>query len=149
MSTLHQTVNISSTPLGEIAVLHCCMAEDSGIRLANFQALWKRHRWSPSLLVANCGGTAPLWSDLYHGRKPSFGEKLARKIEDGMHLIRGSLDDAGGAELQPLSGETLRALAAADPALQRMFENGLRGQLGLSLLPLAEPASQKRQAGQK
>ena len=109
-------------------------AEDSEIRLANFKALWDAQRWTPALLASNCGSSASQWSDLYYGRK-SFGEKIARKIESGMNLVRLSLDDPEGARFQPLSAEVFAKLAQLDPSQIRLVENSIRGMLDLP--PLA------------
>jgi hypothetical protein len=144
--TLHQKVNSASTPIGVLVVLDCRMAEDAGIRLANFQSLWKRYGWTPSKLVAGCGNTPSYWSDLYHGRK-SFGEKTARRIEDGMGLVRLSLDDAGGAQVQPFSTQLLLAVAALDSEGIRKAENTVRHHLDMDLLPRAAP--QKRQVNDR
>src|SRR5690349_8373486 len=77
---LHQTVFRPSTPFGVRRVFQCGMAEDSEIRRTNFRKLWAEP-FSPSEAAAKLWGRSSLWSDLHHGRK-SFGEKIARKIED-------------------------------------------------------------------
>lgn len=64
------------------------MADDALIRLENLRQL----RLSASELSARVGGRYTYWRDLLGGKK-SFGEKIARKIEDKLGLPRGSLDE--------------------------------------------------------
>ena len=72
------------------------MSEDSLIRLENLRATKLR----PAELSRRVGGTVSYWSDLLAGRK-SFGEKTARKIEAGLGLQRGAMDESGAAILAP------------------------------------------------
>ena len=127
---LHQTVNAASTPIGECAVIQLRMADDSGIRLKNFKRLWDAHGWSPALLRQKCRNRTSYWSDLRAGKK-SFGETIARKIEDGMGLIRLSLDDPDGARFEPLSAELRARLAVLNPIEAWKVENMIRGSLGM------------------
>lgn len=107
-------------------------AEDGSIRLANFQRAWSKYGWSATLLKQRCGGGVSFWSDLYNGKKPSFGEKLARKIETGMELVRLSLDDPDGAKPLPLAGDVLDALGALDDDARHRMNDVIRAMLGLS-----------------
>jgi hypothetical protein len=65
------------------------MSEDSLIRLTNLKALGL----TATELSEKVGGRYTYWRDMLHGNK-SFGEKIARKIEDKLKLPRGSLDAA-------------------------------------------------------
>jgi hypothetical protein len=56
-------------------------------RLQNLRALRKQ----PNELSKAIGGRESYWSDMLNGRK-SFGEKIARKIEEGLGLPSGALD---------------------------------------------------------
>lgn len=105
------------------------MAEDAAIRLDNFRALFKP--WSPAAAVARLGGSASQWSDLYYGRK-SFGEKLARNIEEKLGLARGSLDDAGGPRLAHLPPDVIAAMDAADSSKVQTFHDVARAYFGVS-----------------
>ena len=126
------------------------MADDAEIRRTNFRALWSEP-FSPSYAATSLWGSAALWSDLYHGRK-SFGEKLARRIEEKMGLVRLSLDDPSGARTAPVSESVLDHMATLDPAARRRAENVLRAHFGFDPLPVqglaAAPEAQhgKRQA---
>lgn len=64
------------------------MSEDALIRLENLKAL----KLGPTELSLRVGSRTSYWSDLMAGRR-SFGEKVARKIEAGLNLPRGSLDE--------------------------------------------------------
>ena len=55
-------------------------------------------------LTAKLGSRYSFWNDLLKGNK-SFGEKLARRIEEGLELPRGWLDEAG-AEVPPIKPAT-------------------------------------------
>jgi phage repressor protein C with HTH and peptisase S24 domain len=66
------------------------MSDDALIRLENLRAL----NIGPTELSAAVGSSYQYWRDLLAGKK-SFGEKAARKIEDGLGLTRGSLDISG------------------------------------------------------
>ena len=65
------------------------MSDDAGIRLENLKKL----KLGAADLRDRLGSSYSLWSDLIKGRK-SFGEKLARRIEEGLVLPRGWLDAA-------------------------------------------------------
>ena len=133
----------SATPDGDAAMLQFGMADDAEIRRENFRAYWGDN-WSPSLAVSRLWGTASQWSDLYHGRK-SFGEKLARQIEEKLGLARLSLDDPSGPTAAPLSAALLARLEAASPDERRRLENMLRAHFGMPQLDAGLPAlSQKR-----
>lgn len=107
------------------------MADDALIRLNNFRKLFEP--FSPKEVALKLWGTPSQWSDLYHGRK-SFGEKIARKIEDKLGLVRLCLDDPAGPKTPALSAEVLAAIDTADPAVKRQCVNVLRSLLGLPQL---------------
>lgn len=119
------------------------MADDAAIRRHNFRAYWGDN-WSPTAAAQRLWGTASLWSDLYHGRK-SFGEKLARKIEDHLGLARLSLDDPLGPSAAPLSADLLRKLEAAPVDERQRLENMLRAHFGLPLLSVHPAAVSQKQ----
>lgn len=126
-------------------MFQCGMADDAKIRLENFRAYWG-DAWSPTAAARALWGTPSLWSDLYNGRK-SFGEKLARQIEDKLGLVRLSLDDVGGPQIAPLSSDLMNRLEQAPAEERRRLENMLRAHFGMDLLatPEAVPPG-KRQA---
>jgi hypothetical protein len=63
------------------------MNDDALIRLSNLKALGL----TAKLLEQQVGGRYTYWRDLLAGQK-SFGEKIARKIEEAMGYPRGYLD---------------------------------------------------------
>jgi len=65
------------------------MSDNALIRLQNLHALGL----GPTELVQQVGSTYPYWRDLLAGKK-SFGEKIARRIEEALKLNRGYLDEA-------------------------------------------------------
>ena len=65
------------------------MAEDALIRLANL----KRLGFDARQLSERVGNGYTYWRDMLKGDK-SFGEKIARKIEDKLGLRRGQLDES-------------------------------------------------------
>jgi hypothetical protein len=99
MHSLHQTVDLASTPFSGIAMSHCAMAaEERLIRQRNFALVCKRRGLGPKDLVSlfrdHGGGSYSLWSDLLNpGSNKPFGEKIARRIEAGLGLPRGFLDE--------------------------------------------------------
>lgn len=117
--------------------MQCAVADDAEIRRANFRKLWGES-FSPSEAALRLWGTAAQWSDLYHGRK-SFGEKLARKIEERLDLPRLSLDDPGGPILSPIPPDVLGALERAPLEVRQQAEVILR-----ALLKLQPPDSGSR-----
>lgn len=67
------------------------MSDDALIRLQNLKAT----DLTPTVLAKRVGGRTSYWSDLLRGQK-SFGEKVARKVEEKLGWPRGCLDDDGG-----------------------------------------------------
>ena len=67
------------------------MAANALIRRNNFNRLYPRSRYGPTELVKVFGRSPSFWSDFQAGRK-SFGEKLARELEDAAGLAPGSRD---------------------------------------------------------
>lgn len=85
---LHHLVNFCATPFSvPNAVQREAMSDDASIRLEKLRAMFAR----PIDLRARTGRSASFCSDLLNGRK-SFGEKLARDLEDELGLPRGWLD---------------------------------------------------------
>lgn len=78
------------------------MSDDSLIRLANLRALSK----TPAQLSERVGGRYTYWRDMLKGEK-SFGEKVARKIEEAYGLPRGYMDNPH---------ERGKVMTAAEPA---------------------------------
>lgn len=76
------------------------MAEDSKVRLENFRTEWKARELTPVEAKRLYGRSVSFWSDLLHGRK-SFGEKLARSLEDQLGLPRMWLDKPRGKDAEP------------------------------------------------
>lgn len=77
------------------------MADDALIRIENLRRL----KLAPVELSARVGNRYTYWRDMLAGKK-SFGEKIARKIEDALKLPRGWLDvqqDEGAAEARALA----------------------------------------------
>lgn len=74
-----------------LSVSHGCftvaMNDDTLIRLENLRALGHR----PTELAARVGNSKQYWGDLLRGKK-SFGERVARKLEEKLGLTRGYLD---------------------------------------------------------
>ncbi len=68
------------------------MADEKLIRLANFRAFCRGRGLTPSRLAEDLGSRVSYWSDLLGGKK-SFGEKIARRIEDHYQIGRGGLDE--------------------------------------------------------
>lgn len=126
-------VFLKSTPNGDGGVFQYGVAEDSEIRLENFRKLvGPEDKFSPNDVASMMGwGRASYWSDLFYGRK-SFGEKVARKIETSLFLVRLTLDDPEGARKMALSSEVLSALDAADVEKKSQADALLRVLLGLS-----------------
>lgn len=73
------------------------MSDDALIRLENLRAL----NIGATELVKSVGSSYQYWRDLMAGKK-SFGEKAARRIEEGVGLPRGSLDVPGIKPLENL-----------------------------------------------
>jgi hypothetical protein len=70
------------------------MNDERLIRLSNFQRLCETWQLTATELVNRLGSRYSFWRDLLADEKPSFGEKLARRIEEGLLLPRGWLDQA-------------------------------------------------------
>jgi hypothetical protein len=83
------------------------MSDERLVRLQNLQAYVRRRGLSPNDLVAKLGSRYSFWRDLLVGDKTSFGEKLARRIEDGLDLPKGWLDSPGDGDLEPPSAVTV------------------------------------------
>lgn len=69
------------------------MADEKLIRLANLGEALKRvpERDRARYLFDKLGSSIPFWSGLLGGSR-TFGEKIARRIEDGLEWPRGCLD---------------------------------------------------------
>lgn len=147
-SCAHYTIRYTSPsiPNGLGAVIQSAMADDAAIRLANFRAYFGDD-FSPTTCAKLLWGTPSLWSNLYHGRK-SFGEKIARRIEERLGLARMSLDDPDGPSAAPLSADLLQKLLAAPEDERRRLENMLRAHFGMPMLeaPVVAPGKQRLRA---
>jgi hypothetical protein len=106
------------------------MADEAPIRLENFKRLYPADSWSGADLCQKFGRTPSFWSDLRAGRK-SFGEKLARSLEDADELVAGSLDVPLGAKKMPLSRDVLDHLKSLPRDRQHDADKMLRLFLGL------------------
>lgn len=73
------------------------MNEDAAIRRANLQRLAKARGWGAKNfhMAVDPEGSYSLWPQLLNSPKKSFGEKLARRIEEALSLPRGWLDELG------------------------------------------------------
>jgi hypothetical protein len=100
MGALHQTVNVCATPFGKQAGIYSpAVADEKLIRLANLKEGLKKipERERARHLLKNVPdedgklSTIGFWSGLLGGKR-NFGEKLARRIEDGLEWPRGCLD---------------------------------------------------------
>lgn len=101
------------------------MNDDALIRLSNLKAL----NLTPKDLSERVGNRVSYWSDLLRGQK-SFGEKLARKIEEQLSIPRGSLDTADADEPipspsigRPDAERLAEALILLTKALQKADKN--------------------------
>lgn len=83
------------------------MSDDALIRRENLRAL----NISATDLVKSVGSSYQYWRDLMAGNK-SFGEKAARRIEEGVGLPRGSLDVPG---IKPLESLPEKPTLATQP----------------------------------
>ena len=95
------------------------MNEDSLIRRENLKLL----KLTPKLLSDTVGGRPSYWSDMLNNDTKSFGEKIARKVEAAHGLVRGSLDEPGGAKRDtdaPHGPLTLVAQAASQDEQLRL-----------------------------
>lgn len=134
-------------------MVHCAVAVDSEIRRENFKrwchSLTPDGLFSPTAVAQRLGKTASQWSDLYYGRK-SFGEKIARNIEEAAGLPRLSLDEPDGESGEVISRETAAALAKLNPTERLRAENVMRALLGLPQLGIEHgdgPSRKQRRAG--
>lgn len=75
------------------------MSEDALIRYTNLEAICAANNWGPSELAAQIGRSVSQASDMLR-RKKTFGEKIARDIEQRLNLPRNWLDvPHGSAEI--------------------------------------------------
>jgi hypothetical protein len=94
------------------------MNDEAGIRRANLQALCKRRDWGPAELhTAMDYGTYSYWHDLLELTTKSFGEKVARRIEEKLELGRGYLDEPNtpGTHRYPRAEQVLPPPAVPPP----------------------------------
>jgi hypothetical protein len=124
----------SITPSGVVDVKHFLvsrpcftsgMNDDALIRLSNLKAL----SLTPKHLSDRVGGRVSYWADMLRGEK-SFGEKVARKIEEQLGLPRMSLDTSDADEPIPTPQPTrqeneqiAQALGVLTKALQKADKN--------------------------
>lgn len=117
------------------------MADNALIRRHNLKRLFPEDKYGPAELVAKFGRTPSFWSDLRAGRK-SFGEKLARSLEEAGGLAPGSLDLEQGAKKMPLSHDLIAHLETLQPDELQKAEALLRVHLGLDA-----PSGKQRSTG--
>lgn len=114
------------TPCGESLMIQSeFMADDALIRLENLRAT----NLTARELSTRVGGRVTYWHDMLAGNK-SFGEKIARKIEEALGMARGDLDkpiiakplttgEAHGLEIAPVTAsEAVAGYPAKAAALQ-------------------------------
>lgn len=110
------------------------MSDERLIRLRNFQRLCKARGLTPAHLSIELGSTYPYWRDLLAGQK-SFGEKAARRIEEGLKLPRGWLDKEGGdvPPAAPIDRENIPSITVTDelPKGMRVSANDVTAALRL------------------
>lgn len=101
------------------------MADDALIRRQSLRALLKARGWAIKDLQEKVGeGRYTYWRDLLENDTKSFGEKVARKIEDKLGLDRGYLDRAQGKDRPDASqhsGMPFRDLNAFEAQLITLF----------------------------
>ena len=105
------------------------MSDLSLLRLSNFNKRFRADEYGPVQLAKRFGRSASFWSDLRAGRK-SFGEKLARSIEELGQLVPGSLDDPEGVENMPIPTDIMNRLARLSDADRAKAIAVLRAHLG-------------------
>lgn len=72
------------------------MSDDAAIRRENLKAILQKRGWSISDLPEKMDwGRYSYWRDLLETAAKSFGEKVARRIEERLALPRGALDEPG------------------------------------------------------
>ena len=114
------------------------MSDDALIRLENLRALGR----SPTELSTAMGTSYQYWRDMLGGRK-SFGEKIARDLEDKLGLPRGCLDLTEGCNEKTEVGDTYTKSPAKRPKTKPdefvipQFETG--GAMGTGLLLRDQP----------
>lgn len=94
------------------------MADEKLVRLHNLRALLKTRRIEDRerarYLKGHLGSGASYWSGLLAGDR-SFGEKVARRIEEGLNLLPRGILDAPDNEWTPaqpsLEGVSVRTVA--------------------------------------
>lgn len=70
------------------------MSDEAAIRRANLKALCKQRGWSIKALAERLTWARySYWRDLLENSSKSFGEKVARRIEETLDLGRGWLDE--------------------------------------------------------
>lgn len=124
-----------STPFDVLFMIHCIGMTKKATRIArlkDFAAL--RKATGPVELGLLIGRKANQTSDLLRGTA-SFGEKLARSIEEFAGLPERWLDSDDGSQVWPFSAELLAAARRLDPVALLHAENVVRAHLGMPVLP--------------
>jgi hypothetical protein len=100
----------------------CGVNDERLIRLENLKRICSERSLGPHELKAKLGSTVVFWRDLLKGDK-SFGEKLARRIEEGLENVpRGWLDVSHGPEALPQFATGTGKTSSAIKAIQQVFE---------------------------
>lgn len=109
------------------------MNDDALIRLSNLKALGL----TAKLLEAQVGGRYTYWRDLLAGQK-SFGEKIARKIEEALAYPRGYLDQVidTPADSWPFQTLTLEQLRSLPPEYLQTLERHALDLISLAKTPV-------------
>jgi hypothetical protein len=134
----HSVSDVGSTP---------GMAEDALIRRENFRRLMAERGWEVRGLADSLGwGRYSFWRDLISDdQAKSFGEKLARKIEDKAGLPRGWLDAPG--QKTPAKPALVRSTPETPPGAEFTEEDfAILADVKLAMLPEELVVVRKRAA---
>lgn len=131
------------------------MSEDAALRRANLAQVCKQRGWTAADLPdVMQWGRYTYWRDLLTDPRKSFGERVARRIEEHLKLGRGYLDDDHGSPTRskatdtlpgtapsaargPFSPALMARLARCEPHELHTLETSLRALLGMPALGAA------------
>lgn len=134
MTGFHQKVNDEATLNGECGAVQSATMSEKLLRLERLNAvldarsLPKRDR--ARYLSEQCGSGISYWSGVLSGDRP-FGEKVARRVEDSLGLVRGSLEEHG---LAPDAAAVAAAFDSLPMSTPQALE--LRKRIYLSIMAL-------------